>query len=100
MVDVILGTILFGGGMLFLLAISPAGRAIAERIRRGGRGGPDATFARLEESQMAIIEEVEALRTDLADVHERLDFAERILLKGRDEGMLAPGRGPESGASS
>ena len=62
--------------------------------------GPDATSARLEESQMAIIEEVEALRRDLADVHERLDFAERILLKGRDEGMLAPGRAPESGASS
>lgn len=92
MVDVILGTILFGGGMLFLLAISPVGKAVAERIRRGGPGGPDAMFARLEQSQIAIIEEVEALRTDLADVHERLDFAERILLKGRHEGALESGQ--------
>lgn len=95
MVDVILGTILFGGGMLFLLAISPVGRAIAERIRRGGPDGPDATVARLEQSQVALIEEVEALRADLADVHERIDFAERILLKGRQEDRLVPGRPPD-----
>ncbi|MDH3457363.1 MAG: hypothetical protein OER90_11035 [Gemmatimonadota bacterium] len=95
MEDIILGTILFGGGMLFLLAISPVGKAIAERIRRGGPGGPDATVARLEESQMALIEEVEALRTEVTEVHDRLDFAERILLQGRQEGILAPGQHPD-----
>ena len=29
-------TFIFGGGTLFLLALSPVGRALAERIRRQG----------------------------------------------------------------
>jgi hypothetical protein len=86
--------------MLFLLAISPVGKAIAERIRRGGPGGPDAAFERLEEAQVALLEEVEALRGEVVDLHERLDFAERILLKGRQPDALAPGQRPSSEAGA
>ena len=35
-------TFIFGGGTLFLLAVSPVGRALAERIRsQGAQPGPD-----------------------------------------------------------
>jgi len=91
MVDIILGTLLFGGGTLFLLAISPVGRAVAERIRRGGAGGPDAALERVKDSQLALLEEVDVLRQELTDVQERLDFAERMLLKGREAGALPAG---------
>jgi hypothetical protein len=91
MEDIILGTLLFGGGTLFLLSISPVGRAVAERIRRGGAGGPDAALDRVQESQLGLIEEVDALRQELTEVQERLDFAERVLLKGRQAGALPAG---------
>lgn len=61
-------TFIFGGGTLFLLAISPVGKALADRIR-GRVAGPDPT----------VLDELEHLRNELADVQERLDFAERLL---------------------
>jgi hypothetical protein len=84
--------LLFGGGSAFLLAITPVGRAIADRIR-GRPGLPPEAAAKMHEAQMAVLDEVDALRQDLADVQERLDFAERVLLKQRDAGML-PGGDP------
>lgn len=73
----------FGGGSVFLLAISPIGRAIADRIRGTG----DASEVRqLQDRQEAVLEELEGVRRELADVHERLDFAERLMARGREEG--------------
>lgn len=86
MVDVILGGLLFGGGTLFLLAISPVGRALAFRIRRGGPEGPDASLRKMQDAQLALLDEMDAMRRELAEVQERLDFAERMLLKGREQG--------------
>ncbi len=54
------------------------GRAIAERI--SGRGRPAVEDQDVRELKT----EVEALRTQLLDVQERLDFAERVLAR-RDE---------------
>ena len=85
MVDVILGSLLFGGGTLFLLAISPVGRALAFRIRRGGPEGADASLRKIQDAQMALLDEVDALRREVTEVQERLDFAERMLLKGREQ---------------
>ena len=93
MVDVILGSLLFGGGTLFLLAISPVGRALAFRIRRGGPEGADATLRSMQNAQLALLDEVETIRRELTEVQERLDFAERMLLKGREPERL--GRPPE-----
>ena len=62
-------TFIFGGGTLFLLAISPVGKALAERIR--GRAEPA--------HDPDLLAEVEALRGEVAELHERVDFAERIL---------------------
>jgi hypothetical protein len=95
MEDILAITLLFGGGTAFLLAISPVGRAIAERIRRGGKGGPDAVTERFEEAQLAILDELDAMRQELTDVQERLDFAERLLVKQREAGRLPKGEGVE-----
>lgn len=66
-------TFIFGGGSLFLLALSPVGKALADRIRHGahpaGSGEPDP----------GVLAELEQLRSDMTDLQERVDFAERLL---------------------
>lgn len=85
-------TFIFGGGSLFLLAISPVGRAIGDRIR--GVGVPQDVLREMKESQVALLEEVDQLRQEVVDLQERLDFAERLLAQQRGVGRLAaPERG-------
>jgi hypothetical protein len=61
----------------------PIGAAIAERIRGGGGATP------VEDPALAA--EMDHLRGRLADVEERLDFAERLLAQVREADQL-PGR--------
>ena len=85
--------LLFGGGTLFLLAISPVGRAIAERIRRSGGGAlPEDVRGELDELRSELTGEVHQLRTEVSELSERMDFAERLLAKQRDGERLAPPR--------
>ena len=85
--------LIFGGGTLFLLAISPVGRAIAERIRRPGGGAlPEDVRGELDEFRSELSQEVRQLRTELSELSERMDFAERLLAKQRDSDRLAPPR--------
>ena len=58
----------------------PLGAAIAHRIR----GGP-------AEGESELAGEVEHLRGRLADVEERLDFAERLLSQAREADQLPGG---------
>lgn len=85
MEDVLAIIFIFGGGTLFLLAVSPVGKAIAERIRGGAPAsvGPDPE----------VLAELEQLRSDVTELQERLDFAERLLAQKREAGQL-PGREP------
>jgi hypothetical protein len=80
---------IFGGGSLFLLAISPVGRAFADRIRGGASVSYDSV-RRLEASHQEVLEELEAVRRDMVELQERMDFAERVLAKKR-EGALPGG---------
>lgn len=73
MEDILAITFLFGGGSLFLLAISPVGKAIADRIRFGQQARPTQP---LDEG---VYDELDRLRIEMNEVHERLDFAERLL---------------------
>lgn len=67
-------TLIFGGATLFLLSISPVGKAFADRLR-----------GRVEPAQdPELLAEVDALRQEVAELHERVDFAERILMKSQD----------------
>lgn len=76
---------IFGGGTVGLLAFSPVGKAIAERIR--GKGlAPDGE----------ILAELDQLRQDVVELQERADFTERLLAQQRDPAQLGrnnPGAG-------
>jgi len=74
-------TFIFGGGTLFLLSISPVGKALADRLR--GRTGP------VQDPEL--LAEVDALRHEVAELQERVDFAERILLSSHERGELGKG---------
>lgn len=77
---------IFGGGTLFLLAVSPVGKAIADRIRHGTQplgAGPDPE----------VLNELESLRNDVTELQERVDFAERLLSQKQGTGELPGGSG-------
>jgi hypothetical protein len=76
-------TFIFGGGTLFLLSISPVGKALADRLR--GNVGPH--------QDPELLADVEALRQEVAELHERVDFAERILLNSQDRHAIGKGEG-------
>ena len=68
----------------------PVGVALAERIRHGRRPQGELTGESAE--QVAQLEEqVHSLRTEVSDLAERLDFAERVLAK-RAEPRLGAGQ--------
>jgi len=75
-------TLIFGGGTAFLLAISPIGKAIAERIRSHG-GVP------MQDPEL--LAEVDSLRRDVSELQERLDFAERLLSQSQERPQVAKG---------
>lgn len=72
-------TFIFGGGTLFLLAVSPVGRAFADRLRHGPQSLANP------EPDHAVWDELDRLRGEMTELQERVDFAERLLAKG-DEG--------------
>ncbi|MBA3497867.1 MAG: hypothetical protein H0T86_12240 [Gemmatimonadales bacterium] len=75
-------TFIFGGGTLFLLSVSPVGKALAERIRsQGGRSTPDPE----------LLAEVDALRAEVSELHERVDFTERLLAQRQEPGQIGAG---------
>ena len=79
MEDIIAIIMFGGGGAMFLLAISPVGRAIADRIRRAAPADIEAE----------LYGEMDGLRADVSDLQERLDFAERLLSEQREQGQIA-----------
>jgi hypothetical protein len=72
---------IFGGGTLFLLSVSPVGRALAERIRGQARTSQDPE----------LLADVDALRQEVAELHERVDFAERLLAQRQEQGKVGAG---------
>lgn len=68
-------TFLFGGGSLVAISFSPIGKALADRLRHGKSPLP------APELDPAVYEELDHLRTDVSELQERLDFAERLLAK-------------------
>jgi hypothetical protein len=98
MEDIIAIVMIFGGGTLFALSMSPVGRAIADRIRGTPKSGSagDVELDELRETQMAILDEMEVLRHEVADVNERVDFAERLLTKRGDVAALRGNGTPDT----
>ncbi len=83
---------IFGGGAAFLLAISPIGRAIADRIRGRGQRGSDDRVRFLQESHDALLDEIEGIRHEIGDLQERVDFTERLMAQDRQR--LGPPASP------
>jgi len=82
----ILFTITLVGGFSVLL-LWPFMRALAERIRpRGAAAGTE----QLQTQQDALAQELAQTRHDVAELQERLDFAERLLAKQQDPARIAP----------
>jgi len=82
----ILFTITLVGGFSVIL-LWPFMRALAERIRpRGAAGGSE----QLQAQQDALAEELAQTRHDLAELQERLDFAERLLAKQQNPAQINP----------
>src|SRR5436853_198956 len=86
--------LLFGGGACIAMAFSPIGRALADRIRgKSASAGGDDVRTQLAEQREALDQDLEAVRREVAELAERMDFAERLLAKQRDGERLAPPRG-------
>jgi hypothetical protein len=62
----------------------PVGEALGDRLRHGPRTRSDAT----------LVAEIDELKARLAEVEERLDFAERLLAAGREIDQLPEGARP------
>jgi hypothetical protein len=79
MAEVIAVLALFGVPGIYFFGKTDIGQAIVHRLRHGdGMQDP------------ALLAEVDELRARLADVEERLDFAERQLVSGVPQRPLAP----------
>lgn len=72
---------IFGGLTVFGLSMSPVGRALAERIR-----GRTAV-----QHDPEVLAELDEIRADLAELHERIDFTERLLAQREEPGRLPGG---------
>ena len=84
--------LLFGGGTLFLLSISPIGKALAAKMLGRNTIAPgDETVEEIKELRR----EVEELRHDgehVAELGERVDFLERLVAQQREAQRLPPAR--------
>ena len=75
-------TFIFGGGTLFLLVVSPVGQ---------GAGRADPEPRRPPAPDPELLAEVDALRAEVSELHERVDFAERLLAQRQEPGKIGAG---------
>lgn len=75
-----------GGFFAWMIALSPVGKAYAERLK-GGSGN-----AGTAEDHAELVETVEQLRREVAELAERVDFTERLLGQQKAADQLPKGR--------
>ncbi len=84
----------FGVPLTAIFGVPPIAKAIARRIEARG-GVSDDTLAELD----ALRAEVDSLRgmaPRLAELEERVDFAERLLARGTEQPRLEPAHGDDA----
>ena len=82
--------VVFGTGMVAILAFSPIGRAIANAIGRKGGGAPAPELTAAVDD---LADRVQALQQQVGELAERQDFAERLLAQAREKGLLQAPKG-------
>jgi hypothetical protein len=82
---------LFGGGTLFLLAISPVGKALAARITGKKPSVEDETTEEVKELRREV-DEMRHVTEQMNELGERVDFLERLVAKQREAERLPPVR--------
>lgn len=80
-----MGWIFFAVAIL-IVARSALGRALADRIRSGPMEGPGSN-RRFEEFAARVTDELAALREDVMELQERIDFTERALTAVRRDAL-------------
>jgi hypothetical protein len=87
MIGVFIPIVAMGGFFAWMISISPLGKALAERLRHGPlpRGGAG-------EDQAELLDSVEQLRREVAELAERVDFTERLLGQQKAVEQLAKPR--------
>ncbi len=88
MEDVLAIVMVFGSGMVAIVAFSPIGRAIANAINRKSGAG---AAPELRDVMDELADRVESLQRQVGELAERQDFAERLLAKAREKGLPAGG---------
>ena len=73
------------GGFVLLY---PLVRALAERLRPPSDAGKEELLGLREE----VVQELQQMRREVAELGERMDFTERLLAKQREADRLAPPR--------
>ena len=75
-----------GGFFAWMIALSPVGKAYAERLKGGAGSGGTA------EDHAELVESVEQLRREVAELAERVDFTERLIGQGKTTEQLGKPR--------
>ena len=89
MIGVFIPIVSVGGFFLWMISLSPLGKALAERLKHGPVP-PGGT-----EDHAELTESVERLRQEVAELAERVDFTERLLAQSSGANAALP---PETGA--
>lgn len=92
LVGLVAVVLLFGGLTLFLLSMSPVGKAFAARI--GGKKvalEDEETVALLKDIR-AELDEMHHIPEHMSELGERVDFLERMVAKQREAERLPPAR--------
>ncbi len=78
-------------GVAFLIVVTGTVQTVARRVtgRVGGTDGKD-----MSEELSRVVQALEDVQRRLGELEERVDFAERLLAKERDEARLAPPKSP------
>jgi hypothetical protein len=92
LVGLVAVVLLFGGGTIFLLALSPVGKALAARISgKKAVADDDETSEELKDLRREV-EELRQHGEQVNELSERVDFLERMIAKQREAERLPPVR--------
>ena len=75
----------FGTGMLGIIAFSPIGKAIADRLRH--KDGASLPSEELDDMRAHL----QGMQEQLSELAERQDFSERLLAQAKEKGTLSGG---------